>query len=73
MLARASHSGLNLGLDSGHRPKTCSNMFNLDSRKTPARGLINAMMQVLYIEGSDAAISIQYIEVEAQVATTYKG
>ena len=48
-------------------------MFNLDSRKTPARGLINAMMQVLYIEGSDAAISIQYIEVEAQVAATYKG
>ena len=48
-------------------------MFNLDSRKTPARGLINAMMQVLYIEGSDTAISIQHIEVEAQVATTYTG
>ena len=31
------------------------------------------MMQVLYIEGSDTAISIQYIEVEAQVAATYKG
>lgn len=31
------------------------------------------MMQVLYIEASDTAISIQYIEVEAQVATTYKG
>ena len=49
-------------------------MFNLDSRKTPARGLANAMMQVvLYIEGSGTAISIQYIEVEAQVAATYKG
>ena len=31
------------------------------------------MMQVLYIEGSDTAISIQHIEVEAQVATTYTG
>lgn len=73
--AHATNSGLNLGVDSRRRPKTCSNIFKLDSSKTPARGLSHAMKQFLYISGSDAAINSTFLDsrcIEVEAATIYK-